>query len=223
MPGFKGKRKRGLTLTLYKKTFRYRLPVSPPRKRTKTSSSTPNLKSPSTRTPSLLKKSLSISKYLYPFKRVSTPIRRNLFTKDDGNFTADLQNVSFMSLDERIGKIEVDPKEEASVVEVFQDVLDKLSDVGKKDKLLKFFKLVQDGKFPLNNIAFELFLDIVEWFDKDESRQMRNSPSTLQFFWLGRKLFGGRFIRFMSGPKRESDILTGSSTPNRCGNPFERI
>jgi hypothetical protein len=34
--------------------------------------------------------------------------------------------------------------------EVFQDVLDKLSDVGKKDKLLKFFKLVQDGKFPLH-------------------------------------------------------------------------
>ena len=56
MPGFKGKRKGGLTLTLYKKTFRYRLPVSPSRKRTKTSSSTPNLKSPSIRTPSLLKK-----------------------------------------------------------------------------------------------------------------------------------------------------------------------
>ena len=72
MPGFKGKRKRELTLTLYKKPFRYRLPVSLPRKRTKTSSSTPNLKSPSIGTPSLLKKSLSISKYLYPFKRVST-------------------------------------------------------------------------------------------------------------------------------------------------------
>jgi hypothetical protein len=83
----------------------------------------------------------------------------------------DLQNVSFMSLDEIIGKIEVDPKIEASVVEVFQDVLDKLSDVGKKDKLLKFFKLVRDGKFPFNNIAFELFLDIVEWFDKDELRR----------------------------------------------------
>ena len=35
------------------------------------------------------------------------------------------------------------------------------------------------------------------------------------FCWLGRKLFGGRFIRFMSGPKNESNILTGSSTPNR--------
>jgi hypothetical protein len=51
---------------------------------------------------------------------------------------------------------------EASVVEVFQDVLDKLSDVEKKDKLLKFFKLVQDGKFPLNNIAFELFKSCAE-------------------------------------------------------------
>jgi hypothetical protein len=46
-------------------------------------------------------------------------------------------------------QIEVDPKEEASLVEVFQDVLDKLYDVGKKDQLLKFFKLVQDGKFLL--------------------------------------------------------------------------
>jgi hypothetical protein len=60
-----------------------------------------------------------------------------------------------MNLDESIGKIEVDPKEEASVVEVFQDVLDKLSDVGKKDKLLKFFKLVQDGLTKLANLLMQ--------------------------------------------------------------------
>ena len=107
-----------------------------------------------------------------------------------------------MSLDESIGKIEVDPKEEASVVEVFQDVLDKLSDVGKKDKLLKFFKLVQDGKFPLNNIAFELFLDIVEWFDKDESRQMRYSPSTLQFFLVREKVIWWSIHSIYVWPKK---------------------
>jgi hypothetical protein len=61
---------------------------------------------------------------------ISFDVIRLFFTKDDGNFIADLQNVSLMSLDESIGKIEVDPKEEVSVVEVFQDVLDKLSDVG---------------------------------------------------------------------------------------------
>ena len=164
------------------------MPVSPPRKRTKTSSSTPNLKSQSISTPSLLTKSLSISKYLYPFKRVSTPIRRNLFTKDDGNFTADLQNVSLMSLDESIDKIEVSPREEVSVVEVFQDVLDKLSDVGKRDKLLKFFKLVQDGKFPLHSIAFELFLDIVERYDKDESRRNEIFAINSPIFWVREKV-----------------------------------
>jgi hypothetical protein len=42
----------------------------------------------------------------------------------------------FMSLDESIGKIEVDPKEEASVGEVFQDV-DKLSDVGEKEQAIE--------------------------------------------------------------------------------------
>jgi hypothetical protein len=93
-----------------------------------------------------------------------------------------------VSLDESIDKIEVDPKEEVSVVEVFQDVLDKLSDVGKKDKLLKFFKLVQDGKFLLHNIAFELFLDIVEWFDKDESHRNEIFAIKSPIFWVREKV-----------------------------------
>jgi hypothetical protein len=37
-----------------------------------------------------------------------------------------------MSHDESIGKIEVDPKEEASVVEVFQEVLDNFLMLGKR-------------------------------------------------------------------------------------------
>ena len=82
MPGFKGNRKSGLTLTLYKKKhFDIDCLYHHQGNEKKTSSSTPNLKSPSIRTPSLLKKSLSISKYLYPFKRVSTPIRHNLLLK----------------------------------------------------------------------------------------------------------------------------------------------
>jgi hypothetical protein len=49
-------------------------PISSSRKTRKLSSSTPNLKS--IKTPSLLKKSLSISKYLYPFKRVSSSLAK---------------------------------------------------------------------------------------------------------------------------------------------------
>jgi hypothetical protein len=36
---------------------------------------------------------------------------------------------------------------------------------------------------------------------------MRYSPSTLQFFGLGRKLFGGRFIRFMRSAVKFSSSL----------------
>jgi hypothetical protein len=39
----------------------------------------------------------------------------------------------------------------------------------------------------------ELFLDIVQWFDKDESRQMRYSPSTLQFFLVREKVIWWSF------------------------------
>jgi hypothetical protein len=62
MPGFKGNRKSGLTLTLYKKNhFDIDCLYHHQGNEKKTSSSTPNLKSPSIRTPSLLKKSLSIA------------------------------------------------------------------------------------------------------------------------------------------------------------------
>ena len=39
---------------------------------------------------------------------------------------------------------------------------------------------------------------------------MRYSPETLQFFWVGKNHFGGRFIRFMSGMKNEAQQLTGN-------------
>ena len=40
---------------------------------------------------------------------------------------------------------------------------------------------------------------------------MRYSPETLQFFWDGKTMFGGRFIRFMSGMKTETQQLTGNT------------
>lgn len=91
-------------------------------------------------------------------------------------------------------------------------VLEQMEKVGKGDILLKFLNLMNEGHFPTNNIAFSLFCDVVEWFSKDDSRHMRYSDSTLQFFWIGRKLFGGRFLRFMSGMKNETDQLTNATT-----------
>ena len=38
---------------------------------------------------------------------------------------------------------------------------------------------------------------------------MRYIDTIKNFFWLGEKLFGSRFIRFKSGPKNETDVLLG--------------
>ena len=74
----------------------------------------------------------------------------------------------------------------------------------------RFFSHVSGGKFPLNNIAFQLWCDVVDCYENTDTRQMRYSPETLKFFCVGKKLFGGRFIRFMSGMKNEIQQLTGN-------------
>ena len=43
---------------------------------------------------------------------------------------------------------------------------------------------------------------------------MRYSDETLQFLWLGRKLFGERFVRLMSGMENETELLLGQQNFN---------
>ena len=37
-------------------------------------------------------------------------------------------------------------------------------------------------------------------------------PETVQFWRIGQKLFHGRFLRFMSGPKSQGQIVQGQLT-----------
>ena len=88
-------------------------------------------------------------------------------------------------------------------------VVHELSKVDKIDELLNFMRLVKSGNFPLENIAFKLFLDIVRWFSVDNSSLMRYNKSTKDFWRLGYRLFHGRFLRFMSGFKHIGSIVDG--------------
>ncbi|VDH93771.1 Hypothetical predicted protein [Mytilus galloprovincialis] len=155
MPLFKGKRKRGLKLTLYKSHG----DKSYPRPRSELNH----------RSPHILKKSIS------PIK-TSTPIyiRRNLFTQNHEIFEtkrADIQNLLFTNIDVSQDNLEEDHKEEhvldnqediEEVTEedhvvdhkkdhmedieeehkVFQSALDKLPDEGKRERFLIFLSLV---------------------------------------------------------------------------------
>lgn len=98
------------------------------------------------------------------------------------------------------------------ILPIIKKALDNLTNADKNESFMKLIRSIADGKLPLNNISFELFFDVVNWFSVDDTRSMRYSPSTLKFFWLGRKLFGCKFVRFMSGPRNETDLLSGLST-----------
>ncbi|WAR15144.1 hypothetical protein MAR_005249, partial [Mya arenaria] len=77
--------------------------------------------------------------------------------------------------------------------------------------MLEFFKQISDDKFPLNNIAFLLWSEIVHWFDQPNTSRMRYCDDTKQFWKTGWRLFGSRFVHFMSGFKNKNEIMQGIS------------
>ena len=58
------------------------------------------------------------------------------------------------------------------VLEILPVVLEILKAAGKYEAFKKFMTLVANATFPLDNIAFLLFLDIVTWFSKSNSSKM---------------------------------------------------
>lgn len=77
------------------------------------------------------------------------------------------------------------------------------------DSSIKFLFSVKSGQFPLDNVAFNLFLDVARWYAGDDSRTMRYSDTTLKFFWHSKRIFRGRLVWLMSGLKNDTDFLMG--------------
>ena len=90
------------------------------------------------------------------------------------------------------------------MLELTPAVCDKLIEEDIGDVMLRFYKQVKSGCFPLQNIAFLLWSDVVKWFDCPNTCSMIYSEDSKKFWKLGWRLFGGQFINFMSGFKNES-------------------
>ena len=85
------------------------------------------------------------------------------------------------------------------MIDLLPNVLKSLEDVGQKESFLKFMGLIASETFPLHNICYLLFLDIVEWFSCDSTTHMRYGHEIVKFWQIGYRLFHGKFLRFMSG------------------------
>lgn len=85
-------------------------------------------------------------------------------------------------------------------------VIQNLSDVGYDKTMLEFFKQVNEGDFPLQNISFMLWMEVVKWFGCGNTSTMRYSDATKKFWKLGYRLFGGSFIHYMAGFKNTNSL-----------------
>ena len=66
----------------------------------------------------------------------------------------------------------------------------------------------------MTNIAFLLFLDIVRWYSLDDATtSMRYMEEVKEFWRTGLRLFHGRLLRFMGGPKNKGQILHNEASP----------
>ena len=66
----------------------------------------------------------------------------------------------------------------------------------KIDVWLKFFQLVEDGIFPPKNIAYQLWLDVVDYIATDDVHVKRYNEDVRSFWALGYKLFRGKCYSF---------------------------
>jgi hypothetical protein len=62
------------------------------------------------------------------------------------------------------------------------------------------------ASFPMENIVFFLlFLDVVKWHNSESTTLMKYECPELTSF--GYKMFHGKWLWFMSGPKNKGDIV----------------
>jgi hypothetical protein len=117
---------------------------------------------------------------------------------------------------ESIGDIEEDG-EYNELISLIPDVIDELKRSGKLEDYLSFHRLVSVGKFPLDNIAYLLFMDVVRWFSLDNVTSTMRYTDNVKLFWeTGLRLFHGRFLRFMGGPKNAGQIVEGTAKLGEC-------
>ena len=109
-----------------------------------------------------------------------------------------------------------DDKESISDVKVFTEqlpsVIETLRKHGQLEIWKKFNDMVCKNEFPMTNIAYLLFLDVVKWFSHDNSVCMRYDDQVTKFWRIGYKLFHGKFLRFMGGPKNKGQVIFGETT-----------
>ena len=109
-------------------------------------------------------------------------------------------------------------KSEYQILHLMPKVLNKLQESGHIVEFCNFIRLVSEDKFPLRNISWLLFLDVVRWYSLQTTTQMTYSEESMKFWKVLYRLFHGKALRFMSGLKSTGQV-TGNETEKGCFDP----
>ena len=91
---------------------------------------------------------------------------------------------------------------------MFKRAVPKLRANKKLNSICCFLDLVAKDKFPMQNIAFSLFLDVVNYFSCENTCGLRYADKQTLLFWIfGYLLMHGKFLRFMSSEKGQGIFL----------------
>lgn len=63
-------------------------------------------------------------------------------------------------------------------------VVDKLQELGMIELWKTFYTMLSNGTFPVDNIAFLLFLDVLKWYGKSKTLAMRYDETVCKFWRL---------------------------------------
>jgi hypothetical protein len=133
---------------------------------------------------------------------LAEPLNKTIWTQ-----TKDTVSIDVSDIDER------DRPEYEELLNIIPSVIANFKAAGLGDTYLKFCRLISSGKFDMHHISLLLFLDVVEFFSTDNTCGMRyRFPETIRFWQVGRKLFHGRFLRFMGGSKNIGHKLSGGKS-----------
>lgn len=102
------------------------------------------------------------------------------------------------------------------VIALIPNVLQEFRKHGQEKKFLLFMRLVESESIPLENIAWLLFLDVMQWFSLETTSQMRYSDTVKSFWTIGMLLFGHRFLHFLGGLKNKGQTKVHEALLGEC-------
>ena len=84
-----------------------------------------------------------------------------------------------------------------------------------KSVFVNIYKMIKDGTLPFENIAHDLFMEVVQWHSLEHPGNMRHSEKVKHFWSVGYKLFNERFVRYMGRYKNKGEYWPSGIVLNR--------